>query len=493
MRNGVQLITYVDRLGGGGVAEVGRLLRGPFSGCFQGVHLLPFFDPYDGADAGYDPTDHSRVDPRLGDWEDVAAMADEYDLTIDLIVNHVSDGSPEFLDYIAHGDASPHADMFLTFDKVFGSGATERDLTTIYRPRPGLPFTVVTLRDGTTRLMWTTFTGHQIDLDVRSDAGWGYMCRILDRFATVGTAQVRFDAIGYAVKTAGTSCFMTQDTLDFIERLMGEVHRRQMEVLVEVHGHHQIQLDVAARVDRVYDFALPPLVLHTLHTRSSAALRRWLAISPRHAITVLDTHDGIGVVDVAASADLPGLLTDAEVDALVETIHEASGGESRLATGAAASNLDLYQVNCTYYSALGGEDNLYLLARLIQFLSPGIPQVYYAGLLAAHNDMELLMRTGVGREINRPYYTAAAIEANLARPVVRHLIELIRIRNGHPAFDGELTVGQTPDHLLQLEWQNDAHAMTATIDLSDLTFELTWTEEGTVSRITSWEALLAPD
>jgi sucrose phosphorylase len=490
VRTGVQLITYVDRLGGGGVTEVGRLLRGPFSGCFRGVHLLPFFDPYDGTDAGYDPTDHARVDPRLGDWSDVAALGKEFELTVDLIVNHVSDGSPEFLDYIAHGDASPHADMFLTYDKVFGSGATEQDLTTIYRPRPGLPFTAITRRDGTVRLMWTTFTNHQIDLDVHSAAGWGYLCRILDRFQAAGIAQVRFDAIGYTVKTQGTDCFMTADTFAFIDRLGAEVHRRGMEVLVEVHGHHGIQLEIAGRVDRVYDFALPPLVLHTLHTGSSAALRRWLAISPRNAITVLDTHDGIGVVDVAAAADVPGLLTDEEVDALVETIHEASDGESRLATGAAASNLDLYQVNCTYYSALGGDDNRYLLARLVHLLSPGIPQVYYAGLLAARNDMELLMRTGVGREINRPYYTAAAIELNLDRPVVRQLIELIRLRNSHPAFAGELTVGQTPDHLLELAWTRDRDRIAAVIDLTDMSFELSWTAAGADRVVTTWDALL---
>jgi len=104
--------------------------------------------------------------------------------------------------------------------------------------------------------------------------------------------------------------------------------------------------------------------------------------------------------------------------------------------------------------------------------------------------MELLMRTGVGREINRPYYRAAAIEANLERPVVRQLIELIRLRNAHPAFNGGLTVGQTPDHLLELDWEHDRDRVNAVIDLTDMSFSLTWTDNGAPHRIADWDALL---
>ncbi len=115
---------------------------------------------------------------------------------------------------------------------------------------------------------------------------------------------------------------------------------------------------------------------------------------------MLDTHDGIGVHDVAADrsgpVERPGLLPPPAIDALVEEIHRRSAGGSRKATGAAASNLDLYQVNCTYYDAVGGDDRDYLLARAIQFFAPGIPQIYYVGLLAGRNDLDLLQRTGVG-------------------------------------------------------------------------------------------------
>ena len=493
MRNGVQLITYADRLGTGGIAGLHRLLSGPLSGVFTGVHLLPFFEPFDGADAGFDPIDHTRVDPRLGGWGDVAALAADHDVTADLIVNHISDQSREFRDYREQGEASRYAGLFLTFDKVFPNGADETDLATIYRPRPGAPFTRVTLGDGSRPLMWTTFTERQIDIDVRDPAARAYLGRILDRLAGAGISQVRLDAIGYAVKTPGTSCFMTPDTFELIDELSAEIHQRAMKALVEIHGHHQQQIEVASRVDRVYDFALPALVLHSLFTKSSTALRRWLEISPRNAVTVLDTHDGIGVVDVAGSGDRPGLLSDGQIDRLVEEIHLATSGESRQATGAAASNLDLYQVNTTYFSALGHDEHRYLLARLIQFFSPGIPQVYYAGLLAAPNDMELLARSGVGRDINRPYYNDDDLAEELARPVVRRLGRLARFRNNHAAFGGRFTAAEPEPGRLSLQWTNGPDRAAAEINFNDMSFTVGWSTKGETVIAGTWDDIPALD
>lgn len=471
MHNGVQLITYVDRFGGGDLNDLRRLLTGPLHGVFTGVHILPFYRPYDRADAGFDPVDHLSVDPRLGDWDRVRAIAATHDVTADLIVNHVSDESPQFLDFLERGDASPHRGMFLTYDQVFPKGAAEADLLTIYRPRPQLPFTVVTRADGSKRIMWTTFTAHQVDLDVRDAAARRYLTDILDRQALAGVSQVRLDAIGYAIKQAGSSCFMTEETIRFIEELGEAVRARGMQSLLEIHSHHEDQVSIAASVDRVYDFALPPLVLYALYTGSTRPLRRWLEMAPRNAITVLDTHDGIGIVDVGPSADRPGLLEADQVDELVEAIHRATGGTSRLATGEAASNLDLYQVNSTYFSALAENENSYLLARLIQFLSPGIPQVYYAGLLAASNEVRLLERTGVGRDINRPYFTTEEVLARLESPVVQRLLALIRFRNSHPAFDGTFRLEDGTDHELVMTWTGEA-SLTAGFDLRNHTFEL---------------------
>lgn len=454
MKNQVQLITYVDRMSGGGIRALNALLDGPLKGVFGGVHLLPFFYPIDGSDAGFDPIDHTLVDSRLGNWDELRTLGSRVELMADLIVNHVSNRSRQFQDFSKFGSNSEYAGMFLTYDRVFPNGATEVDLLLIYRPRPGLPFAHITLATGEKRLLWTTFTPQQIDIDVSHPEGKAYLGAILEQFHTAGIRAIRLDAAGYAIKKAGTSCFMIPETFKFIADLTAQAHALGIEVLVEVHSHYKQQQEIARQVDWVYDFALPPLVLHALYKRDAGPLAKWLSVRPRNSITVLDTHDGIGVIDVGADASgNSGLLEPAAIHDLVETIHKRSNGESRQATGEAANNLDLYQVNCTYYDALGQNDAEYLIARAVQFFVPGVPQVYYVGLLAGTNDMKLLTRTGVGRDINRRYYTPQEVEAALKKPIVESLIELIWLRNTHPAFDGEANIESTATNMLVISWR----------------------------------------
>jgi len=459
VKNQVQLITYVDRLGGGDLQALHHLLRaGVLRGLFGGVHLLPFFHPIDGADAGFDPIDHLSVDPRLGGWAEVRALTDTLDVMGDVIVNHMSHQSPQFLDYQARGAASPYAGLFLRLDTVFPQGARECDLLAIYRPRPGLPFTPYAVA-GRRELLWTTFTPQQLDIDVKHPQGQAYLSAILQRFAQAGIRMVRLDAVGYALKQAGSSCFMEPATFEFIGTFAAQAQALGIEVLVEIHSHYQRQIEIAQRVDWVYDFALPPLVLHALFKGRAEPLKRWIGLRPNNCLTVLDTHDGIGIIDIGADASdrsRPGLLPPEELDALVEQIHANSGGQSGQATGAAASNLDLYQVNCSFYDALGRDDEAYLLARALQFFLPGVPQVYYVGLLAGENDMELLARSRVGRDINRHVYSLAEIEAAVQRPVVQRLFELIRLRNQHPAFQGQFELIPSEAHVLNLRWSDAA-------------------------------------
>ncbi|MGP1664837.1 MAG: alpha-amylase family glycosyl hydrolase, partial [Rhodanobacter sp.] len=229
----------MDRLAAGGISKLTDLLQGSLRGLFGAVHLLPFFDRIDGADAGFDPTDHTRVDPRLGDWDDIRQLATGPVIVADLIVNHIARASPQFQDYLAKGEASAWAGLFLTRERVFPNGASEEELQTIYRPRPGTPFTEVSFADGSTRHLWTTFTPEQIDIDVTHPLGKDYLSGILKTFAANGVRLVRLDAVGYAIKKPGTSCFMLPETFAWIAELSAEAHALGMQVLVEIHSHYR--------------------------------------------------------------------------------------------------------------------------------------------------------------------------------------------------------------------------------------------------------------
>jgi sucrose phosphorylase len=475
-RNGVHLLAYPDRLGGG-LAGLRRLLtEGPLA-VFAGVHILPFFTPYDGADAGFDPVDHATVDPRLGDWSDVVAMREAgLEVTADVIVNHVSADSAQFRDWLARGAASPYAGMFLTFDTVFPDGGTEAGITAFYRPRAGLPFTPYQMADGTRRLVWTTFMPSQVDLDVAHPVARDYLTRVMRTLAEGGVRTVRLDAVGYAVKTAGTDSFMTDQTLDFVREVTALAHAEGLEVLVEVHAHHSQQRAVAEVTDLVYDFALPPLLLHALETGTADRLAAWLRIRPANAITVLDTHDGIGVIDAGPAREWPGLMDHDEMAMVFEGAARRTNGESARASTPVAWAALPHQVNSTFYSVLGEDDDAYLLARAVQLFTPGRPQVYYVGLLAGRNDLRLFEETGVGREINRHRFTATEIDAALERPVVRAQLDLIRLRGSHPAFDGTFTARQESEGVLVLTWTHGEHRAELRADLAGRTHVLTATD-----------------
>jgi sucrose phosphorylase len=160
---------------------------------------------------------------------------------------------------------------------------------------------------------------------------------------------------------------MIPDTFDFIAELTSKARTLGIEVLVEIHSHYLKQIEVARQVDWVYDFALPPLVLHALFRCDSRPLARWLSISPRNAVTVLDTHDGIGVADVR------GLLAEEQIDRTKDLLFSRGANMKRVYNTEAYNNLDIYQINCTYYSALGHNDDAYIVARAVQIFAPGIP------------------------------------------------------------------------------------------------------------------------
>jgi len=245
INNKVQLITYADRITGQGIDELSNLLNGPLKDVFAGVHLLPFYNPIDGSDAGFDPIDHSEVDSRLGSWQDIQALGANYDLMADLIVNHVSAQSYQFKDVLAKGKESEFWDLFLTKDDVFPNGMSETEQKAIYRPRPGSCFTPIKCGDGNTYDFWTTFTDNQIDINVKSLAGIEYLNNVLTKFSENNVNIIRLDAAGYAIKQAGTNCFMLDETFAYLDKLSAQANDLGMETIAEIHSHYQTQVEVA--------------------------------------------------------------------------------------------------------------------------------------------------------------------------------------------------------------------------------------------------------
>ena len=482
--SGTSILVYAERVGGS-LGEIEKLLANALKD-FDGIHVLPFFHPYDGDDAGFDPIDHTIVDPRLGTWADLKRISATHELTADLIVNHASNLSPEFLDWQEKGDASEYAGMFLTFDKVFPAGATEADITSFYRPRPGFPFTAYEV-DGERRLVWTTFMPSQVDIDIKHERGLDYLKRVLEALKSGGVKVVRLDAVGYAVKTPGTDSFMTKETLEFVKEITDLIHSYDMRVLVEVHAHYTQQLEIAPLVDLIYDFQTAPLLLHSLFTGSVDRLADWFKIRPNNCLNVLDTHDGYGVIDGGPIGGRPGLITQDEMAHIFNVAEKNTAGHSAIASVVPQWFTLPHQINATLPSIVN-DDNAYVLMRAVQFFLPGEPQVYYVGLFNGMDDKELFEKTGQGRDVNRHNFTPQELHEAFAQPVTQAIIALARLRK-HPAFEGNFSWSVTGQSSMQLGWVNGDYSLTLLIDTKTSEFEIRVSDAAGVRRLNGLEEL----
>ena len=307
------------------------------------------------------------------------------------------------------------------------------------------------------------------------------MRKFLIRLARNRPKMIRLDAIAYTTVELGTNCFFLEPQIwDLLEWFSDYATAFDTQILPEVHEHYSYQLKLAKKGYWCYDFAMPMLVLHALFMGTTQSLKSWLKRCPRRQITTLDTHDGIGVVDV------DGLLTKDEIDQTVEKLYEKGSNVKESYSGPDYQNLDIYQVNCTYYSALGCNDDAYIAARTIQFFSPGVPQVYYVGLLAGENDIELLEKTKLGRNINRHNYTIEEIREDIKKPVVQRLLNLMEFRNSYPAFNGEFHLLKSKDTELSIEWTHKKHIATARINVKTYEIKITYTDP-VASRIVEFQ------
>ena len=355
------------------------------------------------ADRGFAPMCYDRVDPNFGTFADVEAIGKDYYLMFDFMVNHISAHSAYFQ-----------------------------------------------------------------DLDVRKDATKQFIKQTLVDMCHHGAAVIRLDAFAYAIKKPDTSCFFVEpDIWELLYDIEKTVKAEGAEILPEIHEHYTIPMKIADKGFWIYDFALPVLTLHALYNHTGVYLKQWMERCPMHQFTTLDTHDGIGIVDVK------DLLPDEEVDKVKEQMYQQGANVKKIYSSEAYNNLDIYQVNTTYYSALGNHDDAYLLARAIQFFAPGIPQVYYVGMLAGSNDVDLMERTKNGRDINRHYYSLEEVAEQQQRPVVQKLKELMELRNTHPAFslEGTISIQAEGDHL-QIVRTYQSHKIVLDANLSNYQFEI---------------------
>jgi sucrose phosphorylase len=466
VKNQVQLITYPDSLGGD-LKTLNHVLLKYFPDVFKGgIHILPPF-PSSG-DRGFAPLTYLEIDPKFGDWADIRHLGENFDILLDLMVNHISRQSAYFQDFLKKGRQSKYADLFITVDKIWPDGnppAAEVDKIFLRRPQPLSDFTIE--ETGEVEKVWTTFgkqdPSEQIDMNMNSETARRLLNDFLVNFSQNGVKIVRLDAVGYVIKKPGTSCFMVEPEIyQFLDWITGLANSLGLELLPEVHAPYATQFKLAAHGYWIYDFILPYTILDTLLNKTSVKLCEYLKMRPHKQFTMLDCHDGVPV-----KPDMDDLYQSEDARELVDICLERGANLSLIFSPKHKDpdGFDVHQIRCAYYSMLDCDDDAYLAARAIQFFAPGVPQVYYVGLLAGENDEEGVKRSGEGREINRHNFSIEEIDQAVQKDVVQRLLKLIRFRNGYPAFNGEFKVLDFAQDEVRLSWQKDDKICTLNIDL----------------------------
>ena len=323
----------------------------------------------------------------------------------------------------------------------------------------------------------------QMDLNARSERVWQFYDETLGKLKSYGAKIIRLDAFAYLHKEPGKPNFFNKPgTWQYLGRLRNIARQHDLIVFPEVHAEYGKELheEVAAQGYPIYDFFFPGLVIDALEYQTGTPLKRWIGeIQTRglETINMLGCHDGIPVLDlrgvVVDGVHHAGLLDDARIDAVMEAIIN-HGGRVKNLYGTDGKKIAYYQVNATFFSALGEDEQKLLLARAIQLFMPGIPQVWYLDLFAGRNDYAAADAGGAAghKEINRTNLSMDDVREGLAQPVVRDQLALIRLRNTTPAFAGELTVVETADPKLELTWRNGADTAPLRADLAPAGFEV---------------------
>ena len=475
-------------------------------GAFSSFYILPSLFNTD-LDRGFSVIDYG-INGVIATEEDLEALQSMgIDLKLDFILNHLSVQSPQFQDLVEKGDASAYKDFFIDWNK-FWEGCGDLDEEGVLVPRqeyikdmffrkPGLPVLVVEFADGTKRPYWNTFyqqvdvdeTGKkhylgQMDLNIKSPLVLDFYQQTLKALAGYGAKIVRLDAFAYAPKEVGAKNFLNDPgTWDFLQQITDMAQPYGVALLPEIHASYEegTYKIIAQKGYMVYDFFLPGLVLDAFEQKSGEKLAAWaneILQSGMKTVNMLGCHDGIPVLD------LKGLLPEERIQSLIDTLVKRGGFVKDLH---GAKNV-YYQVNATYYSALGEDDRRMLLARALQLFMPGKPQVWYLDLFAGKNDYAAMERAGAGghKEINRTNLSKEAMAAALEKPVVQRQLELLKLRADCPVFqEGAAITVKAEGSTLTMAWEKGGQIAALKADLADASFTLTVVDEATGKEVYS--------
>lgn len=446
----VFLITYGDQFNKEGESKLAtfrKMYQKFFSDTFPIVHFLPFF-PYS-SDDGFSVIDYEQVNPEIGDWADIQVMNQDARLMFDFVCNHMSAKSNWFKGYLEN--QSIYKDFFIDIDPL-------TDLSMVTRPRTTPLLSSFIDIDGRTRNIWTTFSDDQVDLNFANPKVLLRMIDVLLFYVDQGADFIRLDAVGFLWKQIGTSSIHLSETHKIIQlfrSIVDEVAPGTI-LITETNVPHKDNIsylgDGNNEAQMIYQFPLPPLVLHAIRTENTSYLQKWASeICPPTKETsffnFLASHDGIGMNPVRGIIDedeILNLVADLEKEgALVNYKQNPDGSFSP------------YEINTTYIDALSNrtdEDELrikrFMLAHSILLTIVGIPAVYVQSILGSRNYYEGVEKNGINRTINREKYEASEISGNLLKvgslrnQVYRQLQELIQLRRNEKAFH--------PDHTMRI-------------------------------------------
>jgi len=414
------LITYGDLVQGHGHSPLASLMeflqRPRFRNLFNTIHILPFF-PYS-SDRGFSVTDFKSVDPNLGSWSDIDAIGDDYQLMFDGVLNHASAESPEFQDFL---NGSPiYQDMVIAFRSPDEITPEQRQM--IRRPRTSDILTRFDSIKGPV-WVWTTFSPDQIDLNYKNPQILIDIIETLLLYIRRGADIIRLDAVTYLWDELGTTCASLDQTHQVIKlfRDVVDLIAPRVALLTETNVPHEENIsyfgDGTDEAHMVYNFALPPLVLHAFYRGDVSYLNDWATgleypSNMTSYLNILDTHDGIGVLGAK------NFLPPKEVDFLVETARLHGGYISYRSSDEGTEKP--YEINTTWWGALNQQDNgeelvtqvkRFVASRSIAIVLRGVPGLYFHGIIGTGNDSEVVENSGHNRDINRvPIYVETLLQ-----------------------------------------------------------------------------------